>query len=57
MGIVGVLLDRYCRGCDLDSTAEITDDLGDVVMLMLACCDTVEEVPHAEINELLVDCD
>lgn len=57
MTIVGLLFDRDCDHCNVTTLGEALDDLGDIVRVQLLCCKRVEEVPAADFNELLVDCD
>jgi hypothetical protein len=56
MNIVGILIDRYCETCGVDSTAEVVTDLGGVVLLQLTCCDASDEMESVELNEHLADC-
>lgn len=57
MTIVGLLFDHDCDRCNVTTLGEVLDDLGDLVRAQLLCCKRVLELPSADFNELLIDCD
>lgn len=46
-------IDFYCADDDKDTTARVTDDNGERVLLAVACCDRELELTSAEFREHL----